>query len=606
MSFLYPHFLSYMLPLLGIFFFFILTQRDKRESYFAPEVMERLAVHNKRLSVRARNVLYLLASICIVFALAQPVIQHGKVHVEQKSADIMIGLDISNSMLAEDVQPSRLQMAKHKILEFLKLLPQDRVGVIAFAGESYLVSPLSFDHRAVEFLVKHLATNSITQQGTNFGQLLYSANQSIKNKKERYLIIFTDGGDQKDFTDEISYAKKHHITVFIMAIGTQKGAPIKTANGFLTSGGNVVIARLNPNSASLATQTGGAYIHSVLSNADVKALVHTVEATVHQKVLRSKTVANNTPLFYYPLGAALFLLLFAMSSLRSRKSVIMPLLVIFPFFGSMPLHAGILDFATLHEANKAYKEHDYAKSSRYFSEYEGTNHTDAARYDLGNALYKDTKYHQAVHQYKRVNFTDKKQEAHLLYNLGNAYAKQMDRKSLEKALQNYKKSLALHEDADTRYNMQVVEKLLQQKKQKQKNEKKSEKKKKKKQSSTQNGSQKNNTQTQKNKSVENKHSQGAKTQKNQPAHTTQTKRQEQNSPQQMPQNAEKKNSMKNTQNIQAKKQQTVSSSSQAKERTMSAQDVQSWLKQINVDTPTHLYRLKQTNSHMEDYHAKPW
>ena len=239
---MHPEFLYFMLPPLFILFGLLLTQKEAQETFFSPEVIQRLRVSANTLTMKARNALFMLIGFLIIIALADPVIKEGKVDIKAKSADIMIALDISDSMLATDVYPNRLELAKQKALEFLKLAPNERIGVIAFAKNSYLVSPLSFDHEAVAFLLSKLDTTSITEQGTDFLSMLEVAARSIKNEKKKYILLFSDGGDKEDFSAEIAYAKEHNIVVFIIGIGTKKGAPIKAKNGeFIKQNGKIIL-----------------------------------------------------------------------------------------------------------------------------------------------------------------------------------------------------------------------------------------------------------------------------------------------------------------------------------------------------------------------------
>ena len=278
MSFLHPEFLYYMLPPLAILFALLLTQKEVQSSFFSQEMIEKLRVTANTLSLRARTILFLIIGLLLVFALGGPVIKDGKVDVQAKSADIILALDISKSMLARDVYPNRLKLAKEKALEFLHLAPNERIGVIAFAQNSYLVSPLSFDHDAVGFLLKNLNTDSITQQGTDFLSMLQVVNKTIKDEKHRYVLLFSDGGDSKDFSREIAYAKANHITLFIIGIGTTKGAPIKLANGkFIEQNGSIIITKLNNAIAKLATQSGGVFIKRGNSNEDVQKMLKKIK-----------------------------------------------------------------------------------------------------------------------------------------------------------------------------------------------------------------------------------------------------------------------------------------------------------------------------------------
>ncbi len=321
MSFLHPQFLYYMIIPLIILFAFILTQRSKQMKFFSDEVLKRLSIRDKYLSIRSRNILYFFIFFFLIITLAQPVIPDGKVRVQTRGANVILALDTSVFMQAKDLYPNRLQVAKHKMLEFIKLFHSNKIGIITFAKNSFLVSPLSFDHKGVSFLLKRLQPTLIIQSGANFGQLLYSINQMIKSKTKKYLVIFTDGGVQKSFTDEIQYAKKHNIIVFVLGIGTKKGIAVPTKNGFLTHNGDIVISKLNQNIVSLATHTGGIYIHGVLSNADVKRLVNEINIMTRGDVLKAHMVVHYIALFYFPLAFALLLLLIAMSSIRNIRKI---------------------------------------------------------------------------------------------------------------------------------------------------------------------------------------------------------------------------------------------------------------------------------------------
>jgi len=474
MSFLHPEFLYYMLPPLFILFGLLLTQKEAQATFFSKEVMDRLRVSANRLTLKARNALFMLIGILLVVALAGPIIKEGKIEIKAKSADIMVALDISDSMLATDVYPNRLKLAKEKALEFLRLSPNERIGVVAFAKNSYLVSPLSFDHDAVAFLLKNLDTNSITEQGTNLLSMLEVVDRSIKNQSRRYILLLSDGGDDKDFSREIAYAKKHHITVFVLAVGTKKGAPIKLPNGeFIKQNGSIILTKLNSAIAELATKTGGVYIQGVNSNKDVKAMIREIEAKAKKKEMKSEEIPKYIPLFYYPLGLALLLLLIATSSISRRKKaeVASMFLLALMLFHVPTAKAGVLDFVDLKDAKEAYKHQNYEQSAKYFDTYAKKSHSGAAYYNAGNAFYKQKKYKKALQNYKKATFSDKTERAKNFANMGNAHARLGGEKELKSAIKAYENSLKLHEDKAVRENLEAVKKALKKKKQQQKQNK---------------------------------------------------------------------------------------------------------------------------------------
>ncbi|MFT5661179.1 MAG: Ca-activated chloride channel family protein [Sulfurimonas sp.] len=477
MIFLRPEILYYLLPPFFILFALLLTQKETQEHYFSDEVMKKLKVGTDTFTLRTRNIFLFLVGLLIVLALAEPVIEDGTVEVKSKSADIMLALDISDSMLAEDVYPNRLSFAKQKAIDLLKLAPDERIGIVAFAKNSYLVSPMSFDHNAVSFLLRQLNTDSITEKGTDLLALLKVANETIKTKSKKYLLLLSDGGDKDDFSAEISYAKEKNIVVFILGIGTKKGAPVKKEDGtFVKYKGDIIVSKLNEDIASLATSSSGVYIQSVKSSADIKAMLSEIDSISEQKELKSETINKFIPLFYYPLGLALFLLLIATSSLYKKVQVTSPLLVLFLALAgfSQNARAGLLDFMELDKAKKAYEVGDFNTSGKIYSEYGEQFQDSFSLYNAANALYKQELYNEAIETYEKSSFEDNISNANKHGNIGNAYVKKRTPESLEKALKSYETSLDLHEDKDIRENLEAVKKALE--KQKKEQEKKEDKK----------------------------------------------------------------------------------------------------------------------------------
>ena len=641
MSFLHPEFLYYMLPLILILFGLLLTQKESHATFFSDEVMQKLRVSSKNLSLRARNFLFFLIAILMTIALAGPVIKDGKIEVTAKSADIMIALDISDSMLAEDVYPNRLKSAKQKALELLKLAPSERIGVIAFAKNSYLVSPLSFDHDAVAFLLKKLDTNSITEQGTDFMSMLKVVDKSIKKDAKKYLLILSDGGDKKDFSHEIALAKEKGISVFVLGIGTPQGAPIKLENGeFIKQNGKIIISKLNENISDMATKTGGVYIQGVNSDADIKAMLKEIELHSKKKELKSEQIERYIPLFYYPLGLALLLLLIATSSMSKRVKVEVPSLLLLGLllFNSSPSQAGLLDFMHLDEAKKAYEQKDYEQSAKIYDDYAKNSNHNESYYNAANALYKQKKYREAIQNYEKAKFNDKISRAKNFANIGNAYAKMSNEVNLKKAVESYERSLKLHEDKDTRENLEAVKKALkkreQQKQQQnnkqdqnnkdQKNKDNQNKKDKKEQKNQKNQKSQKNKQNKKD-SKDSKGSKGSDKQENKKQQRKSKKPSEEEKKQQQKNTSKSQENKKKKQeekmNEQGKKEEKQKEDEQKKDKKsavaksaqsakiknkMSDAEEAKWLKALNNEQNTYLYRLNQSSKKKENSNEKPW
>ncbi len=618
MKFLHPEFFYFMLPPFLIFFALILTQKESVGSYFSDEVMAKLRVATKGMTLKARNALFFLAGLFMIVALAEPVIVDGKIDVEQKSADILLGLDISNSMLANDLYPSRLELAKKKAVEFIRLLKQDRVGVIAFAKGSYLVSPLSFDKEAVAFLLQNLDTSSITEQGTDFMALLETVKRSSVHSKQKYLLLFTDGGDKQDFSKEIEYAKNNGITVFVLGMATKRGAPIKMPDGsFMKYHGKIVITKLNEHIADLAVGSGGVFIKVTNSDRDIKKMYEEMSHVIAQKTFRKKSIEKHIPLFYLPLGAAMLLVLIALASMTKRTTVHVPsmfLLASLLFFGVGEAKAGMLDFLDIKEAKEAYTKQEYKEAAKRFETYAKNSQKPHAYFDAGDAYYKAGNYKKALQMYKKVHTKDATLMAHTFHNRGNAYAKLGQYK---KAIEAYEDALKLKEDKETRENLEAVKKLMKKKKkqkqqQKSKNNKQNKKqnKKQKQQQNKQQNSQKNKQNKQRNKQNENsQNSKGTGQKKHQnKSENRKMKKNEQRKSQQHKKEKEKlqKLSDKQKQDKKSKKNGSMPKI-EHKEHKMSEQEEKKWLKELNMDTRTFMYTIKPAKSkRYEDDNEKPW
>ncbi len=605
MHFLHPEFFYYMLPPMFILFGLLLTQKGVQESFFSLEVINRLRVSANTLTLRARNGLFFLIGILVVISLAGPVINDGKVEVKAKSVDIMIALDISDSMLAEDLYPNRLKLAKQKILTLLHEAPTERIGIIAFAKNSYLVSPLSFDTAAVSFLLGSLSTDSITEKGTNLLSMLKVVDQSIKDKSKRYLLILSDGGDKSDFSEEIRFAKEHHITIFVLGVATDKGAPIKKADGtFIKQNGSVIISKLNPAISKLATSTSGVYIESVNSDKDIKMMLHEIESHSKKKVLKSQEIKRFIPLFYYPLGLALFLLLFATSSMSKRKSVHLPVLffVAVMMGQASALHANVLDFMKLDEAKKAYDSGSYEKSQKIYEKYENRSKNAEVNYNIANTLYKQGRYKEAIKNYKKAVFDDKNKRAKKYANLGNAYVKSHEKEGLQKAIKAYEESLKIHEDKETRENLEAVKKVLQEQKKKQQKQKQKKDKDQKKNGDKEKNKDKKESQN-KNKSDKKSENKQKKNERQKNKEDKQKKNEKQKNKEDKKKEQEKNKAQKLKENNTTVKPQEAQDKKGMK---MSKEEEKKWLKKLQKNQSTFLYRLNKKDKVEENLDEKPW
>lgn len=615
MSFLHPEFLYYTLLPVLVLFIFLLKQKEKEQRFFSKQMLEKIRVPGNALSMKARNTLFFIVSLLIVVALAQPVIEEGKVTVEAKSADIMVALDISDSMLAEDVYPNRIERAKQKIMALLENSPQERIGVMAFAKNAYLVSPLSFDHRAVKFLVKQLQPGSITEKGTDFVQLLGAASQAMSENERKYLLILSDGGDQSDFTEEIAQAKKEGMQVFVLGIGTSKGAPIKRKEGgFIKHKGNIIISSLNEDVIALATQTGGAYIESVASSKDMDAMLKEIVSKTEKRTLAEEEIPMYTQLFYYPVALALLFLLLATSSFYRKSGGTAAALTVMVLIGSsqMPLHAGLLDFQLLKEAKQSYESGDYNRSADLYSDYASRARSDESYYNQANALYKQGSYASAAKLYEKIADATQEMAFNAKHNLGNAYAKQNSPEMLGKALEAYESALQLKEDAQTRENYETVKKLLEE--QEQPSEESQESKEKQEESKSDDAKQPQEQQSDEQKPDDKPSEPGAQKPSEQQNQKSAKQEGDGSGGKMGQQPEEAKEDEAQQQQAKSEKPEEkdaaaeggAAAPSEAASAQMSEMEAKKWYNKLGQEPVSHIYKLIPTKPQEENENAKPW
>lgn len=627
MSFLNPQALYFLLPPLFILFGLLLTQKESQEHFFSEDVMSKLRVSANTLTLKARNALFLLIGFFIIIALAQPVIKDGTIEIKAKSADIMIALDISDSMLAEDVYPNRLELAKEKALLLLDSAPNERIGIVAFAKNSYLVSPLSFDHLAVSFLLRQLDTTSITQKGTDYLGILDVISKVKDKSTKKYLLILTDGGDKSDFSKEIEYAKEKNIVVFVLGLGTKKGAPIKLEDGsFIKHNGDIIVTKLNESISDLATKSGGVYIQNSTSSSDIDAMLSEIASLSEEKELKSEEVQRYIPLFYYPVGMALLLLLIATSSMSKREKVNLPsAFILFGLLFTSPnAEAGMLDFLDLQEAKEAYEAKDYEKSAKAYSSHGEASGNGDSFYNAGNSFYKQENYEEALKSYERAVFDDASHRAKNFSNIGNTHVKQGKPESLAKAVEAYEESLKIQENKETRENLEAVKKAIEKNKQEQEKEENKDSDEKDKDKKDENKSDKNeeskDSKEDGEKSDEEKESDEkkdssksdeSKDKKHQDEDMKPQDEKEQNKSEENNESKpqEKKDDLKKLDEQEKNENNSTSDSQEAQAgsvKEMSDAEADKWLNQLNQEQNTYMYRLDEQKPIEEDSNEKPW
>ncbi len=309
-----------LLLVVVVMLYLIKSENSSLERIFSKRVLEKIRVKNRGLSTKVRNYLFIASFIFGVLALARPWLDNGEIKVKSSFINVVVGFDISQSMFANDIYPSRFALAKRKFNTFLQDLKNAKVALIGFSSRAFLIAPLTQDYNSLKFLTKNLGLEYLNLRGTSVLSALEAADNLFEDKKKKVLVLFTDGGDKKNYEKEISYAKEHHISVFVYAIGTKKGGVIKSKNGVLKDQkGDIVVVKLNPAIKELALESGGAYLEYSLKHNDIKALSDAIKSKFKAQQEEESVIKNRQELFYYPLGVAVLLLFAGLFSLPRRS-----------------------------------------------------------------------------------------------------------------------------------------------------------------------------------------------------------------------------------------------------------------------------------------------
>ena len=270
-----------------------------------------------------------LIFVLFIFALLGPSFGEMKREVKSKGKDIIIAVDLSQSMNASDVQPTRLEKVKFELKNIVNAFSSDRIGLIIFSSEAFMQSPLTFDQNALNLFIETLHTGLVPNTGTNLAPPLELALEKLSNQEataaqqtSKIVILISDGEDfgeeRKEIVDAI---EDKDIRLYTLGVGTEEGSKILTQHGFKEDRqGRDVITRLNPESLKqIARETDGEYFELGRNRNDVSRLINTIN-DIEGEVRDTRQVDVSANKYYYFLALALFLLLIDMiTSLRTVK-----------------------------------------------------------------------------------------------------------------------------------------------------------------------------------------------------------------------------------------------------------------------------------------------
>ncbi|MEZ4809700.1 MAG: VWA domain-containing protein [Allomuricauda sp.] len=319
-----------IIPVMVLAFFFLQIWKRKTQRQFADSRLLRRLAPNKSTFKSALKLLFLLAGLTfLILGLVNPKIGTKLETVKREGVDIVFAVDVSKSMLAEDIAPNRLEKAKRLVSEIINQLASDRIGIIAYAGQAYPQLPITTDYGAAKMFLQGMNTDMLSSQGTAIDAAIELASTYYDDDEQtnRVLFIVSDGEDhsERSTIDAVELATQNGIRIFTIGVGKSKGAPIPIKrNGVVESlkkdnEGEVVITKLNEAILSeIASKGNGEYIDGSNTDSAVEYIKEQLDQ-MDKKEFEAKQFAEYKDQFQWFLGLG-FLFLFLDIFLLDKKT----------------------------------------------------------------------------------------------------------------------------------------------------------------------------------------------------------------------------------------------------------------------------------------------
>jgi Ca-activated chloride channel family protein len=458
-----------IIPMLVVIASFAKIWAQKKLARFALQRnMDWILGANRLVTWHARNNYHVLAILFAIIALMRPQGNPTIEDVQTDGLDIIVALDVSRSMDAEDINPSRLRKAKKSIQILLERLGSDRVGIVAFAGSAFLVCPLTSDYEVVKTFLQSIDTNLLSNQGTNIDGALNIAmnafsrgakNQTSEDIPSHIIIVMSDGeetsGSALKFAKE---ARANGTIIHALAYGTERGVPIpiRDSNGVLQghkrdASGETVLSRVNPAALQALAQSGGGIFS--FSNPGDEEIEAIFKNSLEQQRISKSTVQTKLyrEYFWLPLTLALIFFLaafFPVIRWTSKKSFLLLLITTIPASYAeeqkpptqikLPWYSAFWDRQKIvfEEAKQFLAANDPAQVSRVLQEEQArSTGSTVLDYNAATAMAHEGRREEAEHSLSEATLkADKDLSPYAWFNLGGLAAKDKDTGASARAL----------------------------------------------------------------------------------------------------------------------------------------------------------------------------
>jgi len=323
--------LLWLIPILILFYVLVFKWKKRALTRFGNlELLQRLTDSTSHGRQVFKVALIIIAVAFMILSSGRPQIGTKLEEVKREGVDILIALDVSLSMLAEDIKPNRLEKAKHEIDSFIDMLEGDRIGMIAFAGIPFVQCPLTLDYGAAKLFLDIMDVNLIPQPGTAIGDAVLLAIKTFeqRERKHKVLVLITDGEDhQGEPLKAAELAEKEGIVIYTVGVGSVKGVPIPVYNDRGSSAGfkkdrqgEVVTSKLDEITLEkIALQTNGKYFRATGGEDELEKIYEAI-SKMEKKELASVKFSQYEDRFQYILIIAIILLVLEVF-IRDRKKI---------------------------------------------------------------------------------------------------------------------------------------------------------------------------------------------------------------------------------------------------------------------------------------------
>lgn len=307
-----------VLGMVVVFFWTALWKRKTKRLYASTKLLRRLSPDQSQFKAVLKLVVLAIAVVCFCIALVNPKVGTKLETVKRKGVDIVFAIDVSKSMLAEDVAPNRLEKAQQLTAQIINNLVSDRVGIIAYAGKAVPQLPITTDYAAAKMFLQNMNTDLLSSQGTAIDEAIKLSRTYFNDAEQtnRVLVIISDGEDHKELNLDVAKAAgKEGIKIFTIGVGSEKGGPIPLKrNGVVmrykkTQTGETVITKLNSKTlTSIAEEANGLFIQGQ-NTKQVTEKIAEILNKLEKKEFEAKEFSEFKDQFQWFLGLGLFFLI---------------------------------------------------------------------------------------------------------------------------------------------------------------------------------------------------------------------------------------------------------------------------------------------------------